>query len=200
MTEMALPRYSYQMFSSPIASQWLNYFDDQCRFVRALPKLIRKQLTVRLYSDYGWDEAERWSDQFPDIQLDPGKKPLPNLIARSRINISTYNATTFLESLALNVPTIVFWDPVYWELNEAASEGMQVLRDAGIFHDYPESAAAQLTQVWDDVHGWWSGTVVQEAREEFCAIYSRTSKDSIKLLESALRRAMRTKAIHTNHE
>jgi len=200
MTELTLPRYSYQMFSSPVASQWLNYFDDQCRFVRALPERIRKQLTVRLYSDYGWDEAERWRDQFPDIQLDPGIKPLPSLIARSRISISTYNATTFLESLALNVPTIVFWDPVYWELNDDAIRGMQVLKDAGIFHDNPESAGAQLTQVWDDVRGWWSGAMVQQAREEFCATYSRTSKDSIKLLESALRRAMRTKTKHTNHD
>jgi putative transferase (TIGR04331 family) len=200
MTELTLPRYSYHMFSSPVASQWLNYFDDQCRFVRALPEHIRKQLTVRLYSDYGWDEAERWRDQFPDIQLDPGIKPLLSLIARSRISISTYNATTFLESLALNMPTIVFWDPVYWELNDDAIRGMQVLKDAGIFHDNPESAAAQLTQVWDDVRGWWSGAILQQAREEFCATYSRTSKDSIELLESALRRAMRTKTKHTNHE
>ena len=200
MIELTLPRYSYQMFSSPVACQWLNYFDDQCRFVRALPERIRKQLTVRLYSDYGWDEAERWRDQFPDIQLDPGMKPLPSLIARSRISISTYNATTFLESLALNVPTIVFWDPVYWELNEAASREMQVLKDAGIFHDNPESAAAQLAQVWDDVPGWWRGASVQQAREKFCATYSRTSKDSLKQLEGALRRAMRTKSKTENHE
>jgi putative transferase (TIGR04331 family) len=168
--------------------------------VRALPERIRKQLTVRLYSDYGWDEAERWRDQFPDIQLDQGIKPLPGLIARSRISIATYNATTFLESLALNVPTIVFWDPVYWELNDDAIRGMQGLKDAGIFHDNPESAAAQLTQVWDQVQGWWCSAMVQQAREDFCATYSRTSKDSIELLESALRRAMRTKTKQTNHE
>jgi putative transferase (TIGR04331 family) len=200
MIELTLPRFSYQMFSSPVAGQWLNYFDDQCRFVRTLPERIRRQLTVRLYSDYGWDEAERWRYQFPDIRLDSGIKPLSGLIARSRISISTYNATVFLESLALNVPTIVFWDPLYWELNDEASRDMQVLKDAGIFHDIPESAAELLAQVWDDVPGWWAGDVVQQAREKFCAKYSRTPKNPLKHLESALRGAMRTKAKHTNHE
>jgi putative transferase (TIGR04331 family) len=199
MTELTLPRYSYQMFSSPVGCQWLKYFDDQCRFVRALPEHVRLQLTVRLYSDYGWDEAERWRAQFPDIHLDSGIVPLSSLIAHSRISISTYNATTFLESLALNVPTIVFWDPIYWELNDDATRGIQVLKDAGIFHESPESAAAQLAQIWDDVRGWWSGALVQHARKEFCSKYSRTSKDSLKHLESALRSSIRTKERHTNH-
>ena len=29
----------------------------------------------------------------------------------SKIYVSTYNATTYLEAFAINIPTIIFWNP-----------------------------------------------------------------------------------------
>ena len=97
---------------------------------------------------------------------------MESLMARSRLQIATYNATAHLETLALNVPTIAFWDPRRFELRPSAVPHLQILRAAGIFHDTPESAAAQMARVWDDVAAWWQSPNVQTAREEFCFQYS----------------------------
>ncbi len=70
---------------------------------------IRTELTVRLYKhDFGWEQNERWNNMHPNIALDSGKKNIKKLIIQSRIYVSTYNATTFLESLAMNIPSVIF--------------------------------------------------------------------------------------------
>jgi putative transferase (TIGR04331 family) len=187
MVEMAMSRYIYHMYSVPVASQWLDYFDDQVRFVDALPQNLREELLIRLYGqDYGWCQKQRWQDRFPQIHLDDGIVPIAELVKKSRIYISTYNATTFLESLVMNVPTIIFWNPKHWELRASAQPYFDRLKEVGIFHGTPESAADKMMKVWDDVPNWWHQSEIQEARLYFCNHFSRLPKNPLNVLKNAL--------------
>ena len=187
MVEMAMSRYSYHMFSAPVASQWLDYFEDQARFVAALPPKLREELRVRLFGqDFGWCQKQRWRNRFPKICLDDGIAPIASLIKKSRLYIATYNATTFLESLAMNIPTIIFWDPKHWELRPGAQPYFDRLKEAGIFHETPESAAAKVAEVWNDVPGWWNQPKIQEARAYFCYHFARMPEDPLSVLKEAL--------------
>jgi putative transferase (TIGR04331 family) len=187
LVEMAVPRYSYHMFSGTVASQWLGYFDDQSRFVDAMPQNLREKLLVRLYSqDRGWCVKQRWQDRFPQIRLDEGVKPIASLIKKSRLYISTYNATTFLESLAMNIPTIMFWNQKHWELRTSAQPYFDRLQEVGIFHETPESAAAKVVEVWDDIYNWWHQSKIQEARLYFCNRFSRMSANPLRVLHDTL--------------
>jgi putative transferase (TIGR04331 family) len=185
MVEYALPRYSYQLYSVPIASQWIDYFEDQCRFVTALPVSLQDELQVRLYKhDHGWDQEARWKHSFPNINFDLNNKPIKEIISKSRVYISTYNATTYLESLSWNFPTIIFWNPNHWEINDNALYYFNLLESVGIFHRTPESAAQQLIKVWDNVLDWWEDSSTQQARIAFCKQYSHISDDSIHKIQS----------------
>jgi putative transferase (TIGR04331 family) len=183
-----IPRFSYHMYSCPVASQWHDYFEDQFRFANALPHQLQQQLLVRLYpSDYGWAQRQRWCDRFPNIGIDDGNSPITSLMKKSRLYISTYNATTFLESLSINFPTIIFWNPKHWELRDTASPYFERLKSAGIFHETPESAAMQMALVWDDIAGWWQSELVQAARQHFCDVFARSSNKPLDGLEATLR-------------
>ena len=175
MVEMTMPRQSYHMYSVPVATgQWLEYFEDQCCFVSALPEVLHDQLLVRLLSiDYELSQRQRWLDKFPNIRLDEGVKPMAELLDNTRLYISTYNATTYLESLSRNLPTIIFWNPKHWELQDTAIPYFEKLRSVGIFHDTPQSAAHQMAAVWNDVGSWWESAEVQSVRMDFCDRYSR---------------------------
>lgn len=174
LVENIIPRYSYHMYSIPVAGQWLDYFRDQVRFVAALPDGIRGRTTVRLYNqDYGWSAAERWSVECPGVKVDDGSASIESLIQACRICVSSWNSTTLLETLAMNVPTIIFWNPEQWEHREDAVPYFDLLASAGIFHTTPESAALQIATVWDDVAGWWHEDAVQRARAEFARRFSR---------------------------
>lgn len=186
---MNIPRYSYHMYSVPVAAgQWQNYFEDQCRFVDALPDELRACLQIRLYAhDFGNHQKQRWRRLYPDISLDDGKRPMSELIKKTRIYISTYNATTYLESLSLNFPTIIFWNPEHWELRDGIEPYFEMLKAVGIFHDSPEGAARQMAAVWDDVTTWWGSIKVQAARQAFCERFTHIPENPQEAMEKVFR-------------
>jgi putative transferase (TIGR04331 family) len=186
-----VPRQSYWMLSTTVSSQMLDYFQDQFRFVDHLPRKIQAALIVRLYPvDYGWDQSARWRARFPDVRQDDGRSHIKSLIRRSRIYISTYNASTYLESFAMNVPTVMYWDPNQWELRESAIPYFEELKRVGIFHETPESAARHLTAIWDDVDAWWTSHAVRDVLERFMARYCNRPPDLMGDIEQVLRQAM----------
>lgn len=189
LVAMTVPRQSYHMYSLPVAAgQWLDYFEEQCRFVQALPDGLRDQLLVRLHSqDYGFSQRQRWQARYPYIRLDEGVQPMAALLEKTRLYISTYNATTYLESISLNFPTIMFWNPKHWELRDSALPYFEKLKSAGIFHETPESAAKQMAAVWNDVTGWWDSGEVQSARLEFCERYAHIPEKPMDVMAKLFR-------------
>lgn len=184
------PRYSYFMYSTPVAAQWIEYFADQFEFVAQLPPSVQQAFTVRLYSqDWGWDQALRWQDRFPTLRLDDGQSDIGALIRRSRLYVSTYNATTFLESFNMDVPTVIFWNPKHWELRDSALPYFDDLKRVGVFHETPGSAARHVAAIWDDVDGWWSNPDVKATLARFKEQYCRLPGDLVANMEDILRDA-----------
>lgn len=186
LVENAMPRQSYHMFSTPVAAgQWIEYFEDQCRFVEALPREIRGCIRVRLYSDdYDYSQKQRWKDRFSDVNLDDSRQSLQSIMKKTRLLISTYNATTYLESLSLNFPTIMFWNPRHWELRDSALPYFEKLKSVGIFHESPESAARHMNAVWYDLASWWTSSEVQAVRFQFCNRYAHIPEKPLALISS----------------
>jgi putative transferase (TIGR04331 family) len=148
-------------------------------------------LIVRLYpQDFGWDQAARWRDRFPDLQVNSGESNIDDLVRRSRLYISTYNATTFLESFTRNVPSVIFWNPDHWELRESAEPYFADLRRVGIFHETAESAAHHVTDIWDDIDAWWQSARVREALDRFKERYCHLPVDLAGCVTEAIRGVM----------
>jgi len=177
-----LPRYSYFLYSIVISSQWLHYFQDQCKFVGKLDSSIRDALTIRLYkNDFGWNQLKRWKDRFPALNYDEGNQDINTHIRECRIFVSTYNATTYLESFSMDIPTVIYWDPNFTELRESAIPFFEELKRVGIFHETPESAADHINKIWVDVGSWWYSAevsaVVLNFKEAFCHLSEQLVDD-----------------------
>jgi putative transferase (TIGR04331 family) len=168
------PRYSYTMMSATVAGQWLDYLEDQYAFIDSLSPGIRENFTLRLQSKVkgGWDSFERWQQQFPDLDIVIDKSNFYAEISKCKLAVATCNGGTYLESMAMNIPTVIFWNPEHWELNGDATKCMKDLEETGIFHSSPISAARHIESIWDSVPGWWESDSVQEARIRFCRKYS----------------------------
>ena len=184
----AMPQQSYHILSSPVASQWLNYFNDQYNFVSNLADCVRDAVTVRLYPhDCDWDQVARWRDRFPTLQLDDGRSKLTTLIQNSRLVIGTFNGTTVLESIILNVPTVIFWDPQHNELRASAIPYFEDLKRVGIFHESPESAAKHVNSIWDNINAWWETPELQAVLQRFAKRYCFQPGNLLDRVETALR-------------
>jgi len=187
---VAMPRYFFDLRSMALAGQMLCYFEDQFTFFGTLPARIQKQALIRLYpADYGWNQKLRWLDRFDTVKIAESSTSITQLAKKVRIFISTYNATTYNESLAANIPTVIYWDSNYWESAEWAKEDFDGLKTVGIFHETPESAAKHVEAIWDDVANWWFDSELQAVREHFCESYAYRDPSVISKLANVLREA-----------
>ncbi|MBT4260828.1 MAG: hypothetical protein HOD90_13090, partial [Nitrospina sp.] len=170
-------RYSSIIEGHPMASQCGSYFDEQMRFVENLTPSIRKKLLIRtFFIDFGWGQAKRWQEKFPGISFDKKNQSLTRSVSQNRLIVSTYNATCFMETLAANVPTVMYWNvKLYWEIHELAQPYFDRLHKVGIFHKTPESAAVHIELIWNDVEAWWKQEETQRARKDFCKQFCLTS-------------------------
>ena len=108
-------------------------------------------MKVRLHSNpRGYDQAKRFKDLAPSICLTNTKKNIYEDITQNRLTICTYNATTVLECIAANIPTIMFWNPNHWELNKFSKPYFDALKRVNILHDDPVSAAKFINK-----KHWW---------------------------------------------
>lgn len=191
LVTMATERYGNATLAMHTSSQWLDYLQDQFAFVDALPAPLQTKLIVRLYrSDYGWYQVERWRDRFPALKINDGTSDMKNLIGESRLYISTYNATTYLESLSMNMPTVIYWNPRYSETNDLAQPYFDELRSVGIFHDTPQSAAQHVTKIWDDIPAWWTSPKTRAVRDRFVRQFAYCPEDKIGRLKNAINEVM----------
>ncbi len=173
LVAMTLPKFSYYLYSVPIAGQIESYFNDQLQFADALPEQIRQSLRVRLYPvDRDWNQKERWQSQNYDVSFDTNKRSLIDSLRASRIFIGTYNATTYLETFAVNMPSILFWNPHHWEVTADSERYFEKLKNVGVLHTSPKTAAGHLEKIWDDVDEWWFSKEVQDVINNFNNCYS----------------------------
>jgi len=169
------PKYSNFIFASPISTcQWRSYLNDQERFIKLLDKDIKKSLTIKLYkNNFQYDEELFFRKSFPNVKIYSKPKSLLNIINSFSIVVATYNATTFLETLMINFPTIIFWNNNHWELRDESKSFFNKLRQVGIFHDSSDSAAEFINRVSNDISGWWFSKELQIVREEFVKNYAK---------------------------
>ena len=72
------------------------------------------------------------------------------------------------------------------KVRKSAEPVFDALERVGIFHRTPESAAAFINSIWDDIDGWWSSPATLEARKHFTDQYARTVSHPVRFLAKAL--------------
>tara|TARA_X000000368_G_C23024088_1_gene709372 strand:- start:6 stop:1769 length:1764 start_codon:yes stop_codon:yes gene_type:complete len=186
LVTVAMPRYHFSLFSAVIAGQMLGYFEDQFDFYNSLTDEIKKQLNVRLYhGDYGWEQRQRWLDYYPGVKFDTNRK-MDKSVQQSRLIIGTYAATTYNETLASNIPTIIYWNTEHWELSAESDLFFEELKRVGIFHTTPQSAAKQVVKIWNDIDQWWYDRELQNVREKYCRAFAYRPKDLVQRIKKVL--------------
>ena len=166
----------------PVGEQWKKYISDQINLLKLIPEDIRNKIIIRFkkrhnenscYFDY-WSMKKKITDNFPNIQIDNDHhtKKLLDYIPQSRLIIATYNASVILETLSSNMPTIMYWDKHFNEINEISQPVFNKLADEGILHHDENSASKHIISNFNNFDKWWNKPSVQSARREFCTSFA----------------------------
>lgn len=176
------PRFLLEFPDSP--GQYHDYLHLQRLFVESLEPRLLDEMRVRPHiSDYGWDVAQRWHDQFPRVALETWDKSFWESLVDCRLFVTDHISTTYLEAIAANKPTILFWKPdaAVNSIHPDAQSYFDDLRAVGILHDSPQAAAKAVERAYWDVEAWWNEPRRQLAIDRFRQRFARTSSNALAL-------------------
>jgi len=124
----------------------------------------------------GWHEKESLLKEVPLIKFSESSD-FYKQIHSCRIIVFNHMHTAYLETLAANIPTIIFipWDD-YDFVYPADLLIEQLIKAKIIFTDF-EEAANHLNNYYEDPSDWWEDSFVQSARKNFCDSYFSTTEN-----------------------
>ncbi|MFM8968662.1 MAG: hypothetical protein ACKOI3_00120 [Actinomycetota bacterium] len=111
------------------------------------------------------------------LTKDNGREAGAKAASRARLVVHNYLGTTWLETLAMNIPTVCFFDPRVFRPRETARPFFEVLQRIGVLHHSGVEAAKFVNGLNGDPSAWWQSAEVQEAREAFVARYANFSEN-----------------------
>ncbi|MBI3553492.1 MAG: hypothetical protein HY077_13435 [Elusimicrobia bacterium] len=173
----SLPRYPYVwgFDHGPVWHRFYDYLRQRERFVAALPQWARDTLNIHVeQADMGWGHKERLARSFPMLRYET--EPWTGRLERIKLLVLD-NPESAAKALALNLPTVLFWDPELWRTRASLSSMLNAFKRCGILHDGPDAAAAKTALVLKDPLSWWRGAELQQTRADFCRLYARSDPD-----------------------
>jgi len=175
-------RYIQYVFSNEVTSSFMDYLISQKIFSNLINNKSVKEYKLRPnnnISNAGW-----YKDCFiAESNFIDTEKHFIKSIKNNRLILISVNQTTLLQSLAMNIPTVGFWNSEILLLNESAFNDYKKLYDVGILYDSPEAAAKHINEQWENIEEWWNSSQLQTVRKEFCDKYVYTSTDSDRVKE-----------------
>lgn len=173
-----LDRYPTWIGSGPSGSQELRMLTSLRRLLMALPDNLRSNVRLRFASNKnGWHIPEIIMSEFPDVGVSDYRIPYPQALGSARFAVHTADATTLVESLLHNIPTLLLVDQAVMHFTPSAAAAVDVMRRNQMAFDDPDDLAAQIRDTWDRSAGWWQSEAVLACRQNYLETYGRLGPD-----------------------
>ena len=158
------------------------HLNNKFNFIKKLNSNIRSQLIFRPYNfNMRWGTLNRLKRIDNSIKIDINKN-FYDSFNNIRICVVPQNGTVLLETLNLNFPTIIYFDPKHDLLTNDAAYYFDILKEVNVFFDNSTTAAKHLNNIWSQVDKWWYNKKTQDAISKFCNRFSKRTDRSINKL------------------
>ena len=176
------------MFSAPVGGQNIVYINGIIILLLNLKQDVLSNVIIRpCLSNRGNYLKNRLIDAGLKDLICNTKKSFVDELKDCKLSISTENSTTFLETFSANYPTLLFWNPKFWEIRKEAKESYDKLYQNGILYYDAMSASSKLNEIYNDPINWWKQKNVQDTKNAFCNEFAYTSEDYIKIWKNELK-------------
>ena len=136
--------------------------------IELVKKIAHLDIEISYYRhDFGWNVRDRFSQAGAMV---------PEKSTRSEyygLHVNNHIGTAWLETMAVNLPTICFYDPNKYLFRDTCQPYIDKLISVGILHESVDSAVDKILQVQENPQGWWLEDEVQEIRNAFVERYAR---------------------------
>lgn len=137
----------------------------------------RDNLTIREYPmEFGWNIKQRLLEKNKDIHFNNDINYYEQ-ITHSKLNIYNHMHTGYLESMSMNIPTIIIIPMDTYSFRDMAQPFIELLIKNNILFTNPIDAATFINTNISTIDKWWFSENIQVAREKFCNQYVKVSKN-----------------------
>lgn len=180
------PEVQYRLTCQPSNELLQNFYRETHEFLGFLSEDIR--VCVRPYpKEYEFPFAKLLEANFPAATFDHSRT-LPSVrYMKHDLIVHNYFNTSALESLAMNIPTICFYNSVTMNFQENFLPFELVLRKLGILHTTADSAAKFISSPHFNLSKWWMNDELQSQRLRFCRIYANITPNWKSVMSSQLK-------------
>lgn len=173
---IAYPAPVYRIHFQPMSGTIATMLEESVAFVKEMKG--RARMTLRPSpNDYAMRTVDTLSAIDTNIAIDDLQTAGVNSYMASDLVVHSYLGTSWLETLALDIPTVVFFDPEIYSWREASLKLVEALKNVGILHESGGDAGKFVRTIWENPRLWWNQSGVQNARNEFVSHYARFSTD-----------------------
>lgn len=171
---IAYPANVFRMHFQPMPGTIIDMMGQTASFVRKINGRIK--ITVRRPPvEFGLETIQVLRQIDNSLAVDDMQHSGIASYLRSALVIHSYLGTSWLETIALNIPTVCFYDSSIYVFRKDALELIDSLKRVGILHESGESAATFVLAVKNCLQSWWNQRDVQDARANFARRYASFS-------------------------
>ena len=150
-------------------------------------KIKNENLLIRfLRRNQGFDEYYRFHEKYPKIKKDIQTISFEDLISKTKIFLSPYLGTGYLETLSINIPTIIFNSKKVNIIRDEVKPYYEKLKKVNVFFDDEVKLANHINKIWDNHFDWWNSYKVKEEVDEFCNNFAYLNKNKLKDLKEII--------------
>jgi putative transferase (TIGR04331 family) len=151
-----------------------SFFDKEKRmlniinFAKNLDNNIKEKTFFRFFP-----ENEKYNGSFKSMLLENNIKNYKDyltfhqILRKTRICLFNYDSTGFYENLHNQIPSIVFLEDPFEELNDKFVKEYQLLQKSKIIFSNQTDLYNHLNNVWDEPLSWWWDKTTQQAINSF---------------------------------
>ena len=177
------PSNPYRLHYQPIGSRVEIMRNETCKFLKYIEK--NHKVTIRPYQrDYSGSFIQKMKLASRNIVVQRKNVPAIKAYSQSNLVVHNYLGTAFLETLALDVPTICFYDKGAYKFRR--NDLFEMIEEAGIIHKSSKSAAGFVIGLDDKVADWWNSKKLKDVKTKFLSEYCNFSSDWILSWEKEL--------------
>ena len=162
------------------------YVNNLMMFFSYLNPAIRKKSAFKYYKykeHYPNYILKRLMSKFERKNFFHSHKNTLNFLDKFKINIETVNSTGYLETLNLNLPTILIFDKQYCRVRKTAKKYFLLLEKANILFENPKNAAKFINKNYKSIDNWWNSKKVQNAIKIFTNKFAKKTNDPYTFLK-----------------
>jgi putative transferase (TIGR04331 family) len=188
LTFISNKRHKYSTFINSSALWSIDFIDTvkfYSNFLLNLPKNIQENTLIRGMPDTDLKKLDFFGTLIKNFKVD-NKTDIFDLYNNSKIIIHSINSTSLLETMYLNIPSIIILDKKI-PFSHISKNIFLDLKKNNIFFDDPKLASKFIEKIWENgIHTWWNSINVQKTVKKFNLNFSKRRNNVLSDLQKIL--------------